>query len=45
MTNLLDILKEADLRLGFTEALKSSTVSEAITATHEGIHHVNNGER
>ena len=30
MTNLLDILKEADLRLGFTEALKSSTAYETL---------------
>ena len=30
MTNLLDILKETDLRLGFTEALKSSTAYETL---------------
>ena len=30
MTNLLDILKEADLRLGFSDALKSTTAYETL---------------
>jgi hypothetical protein len=30
MTNLLDMLKEADLRLNFTDVLKSSTAYETL---------------
>jgi hypothetical protein len=32
MTSLLDMAKEADLRLGFTDALKSSTAYETLSA-------------
>ena len=31
MTTLLDMVKEADLRLGFTDALKSSTAYESLS--------------
>ena len=32
MTSLLDMVKEADLRLNFTEALKSPTAYETLIA-------------